>query len=48
MVEGGGGVGVGVVAIEGFEELESFGTVVPEAFEDSGDQFGCPLNWVVF
>lgn len=36
---------VGRVVIEKFEEVKSFGSVVPETFEDLVNKFGCPLDW---
>lgn len=37
IVKGGGGVRIERVAVESVEELEGFGAVVPEAFEDCVD-----------
>lgn len=43
-VEGGGVVGVVGVVLEGVEEEEGFGTVVPEALEDAVDQGWGPVE----
>lgn len=44
VVVGGGGVGVGGVAVEGFEEEEGFGAMVPEALEGFVDGVGGPVD----
>ena len=48
VVEGGGDVCIGRVIIEGLEELEGFGAVVPEELEDSVDAVWGPFDWVFF
>lgn len=42
------GVDVGGVAVEVLEELEGFGAVVPEAFQDLVDELWGPSEWGFF